>query len=182
MYPEANYVCRIWRLWWTGLRLMYAIKFFLTFVSRELFKYWRVNAGKWVSFNAHNSSALETQGGGNQLSIKNKKKKKHLFWNVVYFVNLWERERRRIRNYHLFWTEVWHSMLINIQLKFYQKPQCMLNKIKNNNNKDVSLFQDWLGEKQSREGIREERRGKSEKWMWDSKTIRVEKMRWRIKY
>lgn len=39
----------------------------------------------------------------------------------------------------------------------------MLNKIKNNNNKDVGLFQDWLGEKQSREGMREERRGKSEK-------------------
>ena len=39
----------------------------------------------------------------------------------------------------------------------------MLNKIKNNNNKDVGLSQDWLGEKESREGIRKERGGKSEK-------------------
>ena len=30
----------------------------------------------------------------------------------------------------------------------------MLNKIKKNNNKHVGLFQDWLGEKESREGIR----------------------------
>lgn len=62
MFPEANYVCRIWRLWWTGLRLMHTIKISLTCVSRELFKYWKVNALKWVSFNAHNSSAMETQG------------------------------------------------------------------------------------------------------------------------
>lgn len=63
MFPEANYVCRIWRLWWTGPRLMNAIKIFLTSVSRELLKYWRVNAGKWVSFKAYNSSVRETERG-----------------------------------------------------------------------------------------------------------------------
>ena len=151
MYPEANYVCRIWRLWWTGLRLMYAIKFFLTFVSRELFKYWRVNAGKWVSFNAHNSSALETQGGK---STKYQKQEKNTYSEMLFILSICERERRRIRNYHIFWTEVWRSMLIDIELKFCLKTQCMLNKIKKNNNKDVGLFQDWLGEKESREGIR----------------------------
>ena len=61
-------------------------------MSRELFKYWRVNAGKWVSFNAHNSSALETQGGGNQLSIKNKKKK-HTYSEMLFILSICERER-----------------------------------------------------------------------------------------
>lgn len=37
----------------------------------------------------------------------------------------------------------------------------MLNK--NNNNKDVDLFQDWLGGKESQEGMRGERGGKNEK-------------------
>ena len=53
-------------------------------------------------------------------------------------------------------------MLIDIEL-FCQKTQRMLNKIRKNNNKDVGLLQDWLGEKESREGIREERGGKTEK-------------------
>ena len=39
----------------------------------------------------------------------------------------------------------------------------MLNKIRKNSNKDVGLLQDWLGEKESREGIREERGRKTEK-------------------
>lgn len=88
MFPEANYVCRIWRLWWTGPRLMYAIKIFLTYVSRELFKYWRVNVGKWVSFNAHNSSAMETRGGESTEGHIQGKTLIRLFGDVIYFVDV----------------------------------------------------------------------------------------------
>ena len=69
---------------------MYASKFFLTFVSRELFKYWRVNAGKWVSFNAHNSSALETQGGK---STKYQKQEKNTYSEMLFILSICEREK-----------------------------------------------------------------------------------------
>lgn len=50
---------------------------------------------------------------------------------------------------------------IESKSKVCQKTRYMLNK--NNNNKDVDLFQDWLGGKESREGMRGERGGKNEK-------------------
>lgn len=50
---------------------------------------------------------------------------------------------------------------IESKTKVCQKTRYMLNK--NNNNKDVDLFQDWLGGKESQEGMRGERGGKNEK-------------------
>lgn len=122
IFPEANYVCKIWRLGWTTEpRWMDAIKIFLTCVSRELFKYWRVKAENEFPLMCIIPVPWKHRGN-HQLRVIQGKTLMSRCYLFCWFVCECVCKRERIRNYCMLWTEVWYnSMIIDIEAEAGQK-------------------------------------------------------------